>query len=137
MNFLGFCFCLFVPHGIWKSPGQGSKPCLSNDNARSLTCWATRELHECLSFEDYGYVRCKHKGKLGEGHKAYPVLSLQLPKIIPKLKVLQKHYSVSLDSEVWHSDSEKKNPFCHSIHAWNNIPYGQLKINNIKVYLYH
>ena len=29
---------------MWKCSGQGSNPCHSSDNARPLTCWATREL---------------------------------------------------------------------------------------------
>ena len=40
-----FYFILFFwsCRGIWKFLGQGSNPCHSSDNARSLTCWATRE----------------------------------------------------------------------------------------------
>ena len=31
--------------GMWKFPGQGSKPSHSSGNARSFTCWAIRGLH--------------------------------------------------------------------------------------------
>ena len=31
-------------HDMWNFPGQGSNPSHSSNNARYLTCWATREL---------------------------------------------------------------------------------------------
>ena len=38
------CVCLNNARGMQKFPGQGSSPCHSSDNTRSLTHWATREL---------------------------------------------------------------------------------------------
>ena len=43
-----FFFFFGHAHGMWKFPGQGSNPCqfsdpgCCSDNARYLTCWATR-----------------------------------------------------------------------------------------------
>ena len=43
--------CLFGhAYSIQKFPGQGLNPCHSNDNAKSLTCWATRELLHSIIF---------------------------------------------------------------------------------------
>ena len=51
---LCFCFFLFLgggcASGAWKFPGQVSNPCHSSDNARYLTCWATREHLFFISF---------------------------------------------------------------------------------------
>ena len=52
--FFFFFFPLGRAHGTWKFWGQGSNLCHcsnlshSSDNAESLTCWATRELHFSL-----------------------------------------------------------------------------------------
>ena len=52
---LSLLFFSGCAHGIKRLPGQGSNQChssdlsLSSEKIRSLTCWATQELHDCLS----------------------------------------------------------------------------------------
>jgi len=43
MKFKNFLILFGHVLSIWKFRGQRSNPCHSSDNARSLTCWATRE----------------------------------------------------------------------------------------------
>ena len=61
LSFFFFFFCW--SHSMWKFPGQRSNPCHSsnpghcNDNARAITCYATRELYRGFIFKKppYGF----------------------------------------------------------------------------------
>ena len=52
LNFvnMGNFVCLAMSCDTWKFLGQGSNSRNSNDNARSLTCWAIRELWEIVYY---------------------------------------------------------------------------------------
>ena len=61
----------------------------------------------------YGCIRCRHKGKPGgrcTGTLSTFFATILKSKIIPKLKVKKKSYSISSDSEVQHWDCGEEKP---------------------------
>ena len=74
-----FYFYLFIfgrTHGVLKFLGQGLIPCHSSDNARSLTCWTTRELLHLFQ-QQPGIIVCPYVFQLVYPRKSFIIYQIQ------------------------------------------------------------